>query len=334
MVLDKSDGSIRHTVFSRIAEHLLPGDVLVVNETKVMPARLKGTRKGSGGKAELLLLRRLATPSSDVDADSAGARPDAELWEALVKPGRRLRPGAVIEFPGLCAVVRDWSRTGTRGQRVVELQGTGSVSLDDALHAAGRLPLPPYVTGFQGDEGQYQTVYARHEQSVAAPTAGLHFTQELLAQLEGLGVKIAKVSLAVGLDTFRPVVEERIENHRIHTERYWVDEAAIRVIEGAQACGRRIIAVGTTSVRCLESAWDDAAGRLLPRNGEATSLYITPGYRFKAVDGLVTNFHVPRSTLLMLVSSLAGREKVLIAYAEAAAKGYRFLSFGDAMLIL
>jgi S-adenosylmethionine:tRNA ribosyltransferase-isomerase len=323
LVLDRKSGLCEHRQFFEIGAYLRPGDLLVANETRVMPARLIGYREQGGGEAEVMLLGR---------APMSGAQD--ELWEALVRPGRRLKPGTRVIFgPDLSAEIIDWGAEGQRGMRLVRLTPAPDTTLRDALHAIGRLPLPPYITHFSGDEELYQTVYSRAERSAAAPTAGLHFTPELLTNLQAAGVGFATIELQVGLDTFRTIEEVRPEEHHIHTERYSVSDATIAAIEEAHACGGRIIAVGTTSVRALESAWSTQEGRLRPRLEEQTALYIMPGYRFTVVDALITNFHVPRSTLLLLVSAFASRKAVLAAYRQAVEERYRFLSFGDAMLI-
>ena len=332
LVLGRRSGTVEHRVFSDIIGYLEPGDLLVVNETRVLPARLLGRKAGTGGQAEVLLLRQ--------------RRPDlgqgTALWEGLVKPGKRLKPGAVVEFtaaddpegePVLEVQVLDWVEGGSPGERLIEvraLEGT----LDEAVHAVGRAPLPPYIRGYQGDPEMYQTVYARRESSAAAPTAGLHFTDELLARIREKGVGLATVELEIGLDTFRIVDEENAEDHKMHTETIHVPRATVDAIEATHAAGGRVVAVGTTSMRSLESAWDPELGRIRPREGEPTDLFILPGYTFHVVDALVTNFHVPRSTLLMLVSAFSSRDNIMGAYQEAIAEGYRMLSFGDAMLII
>jgi S-adenosylmethionine:tRNA ribosyltransferase-isomerase len=322
LVLDRAGGSIEHLAFSGIAGLLKAGDLLVVNESKVLPARLTGER-APGKPAELLLVRRLSD--------------DGTLWEALVSPGRRLKPGSKVVAGSLTAHIEGWGGSvpgESRGLRRVRLKAQGSEAPMDALRRVGLLPLPPYIHAYHGSMSEYQTVYANKEGSAAAPTAGLHFTEGLLEALKAQGVRIASVDLEVGLDTFRPVEERTIEDHCIHTELYTVSEAAAEAVNETRAAKGRVVAVGTTAVRSIESAWSDAAQSVLPVERCQTSLFITPGYRFKATDAMVTNFHVPGSTLLMLVSAFAGREAVLGAYAEALRSGYRFLSFGDAMMIL
>ncbi|MDR2108005.1 MAG: tRNA preQ1(34) S-adenosylmethionine ribosyltransferase-isomerase QueA [Coriobacteriales bacterium] len=360
LVLHRATGGIEHRRFSDIADYLAAEDLLVVNETKVMPARLVGRRRG-GGAAELLLLRRLGSavtkgmapatqknrpsvlpepsllsPAATVAANAAAAADatDAERWLALVSPGRRLKPGAEIALDGLSVRVEDWATAEIRGGRVVRLSTTGAESVDAALHRLGSLPLPPYIHDYRGDSGLYQTVYAQSEGSAAAPTAGLHFTTELLQQLQSRGVRLATVDLEVGLDTFRPVVEPRAEDHAIHSEYYSLPPATVQAFAETRAAGGRVVAVGTTSVRSLESAWDNASAALRPVFREQTRLFIMPGFSFRATDLLLTNFHAPRTTLMMLVSAFAGRERLLAAYHQALQSDYRFLSFGDAMLIV
>ncbi len=316
LVVDRGSGQIDHRVFTDIGEYLRPGDLLVVNDTRVLPARLKGAKLETGGAAEVLLLRERYT----------GA------WECLVKPGRRIRPGAKLVFgegllTGLVVDVLDDS-----GTRVIQFQ-TARGSLLDAVHALGEVPLPPYVTAALDDPELYQTIFAAEERSAAAPTAGLHFTEELLGRLEASGVGLAKIELDIGLDTFRPISEDDPREHRIHSEHFRVPAWTADAVNAARERGGRIVAVGTTSVRALESAWDEPSGSVVAHEGP-TELYVMPGYRFRTTDVLLTNFHVPRSTLLLLVSAFAGRELVLRAYGNAVEQRYRLLSFGDAMLIL
>ena len=330
LVMDRATGALEDRVFRDIADYLRPGDVLVANETRVMPARLIGKKRGTGGAAEVFLLRQHGTPTQNRSA----------LWEVLVRPGKRLKPGsgAVVDFADaagntvLSAEVVDWARNAQKGERVARLSTT-LPSLDEALHAVGRTPLPPYIKDYAGDEELYQTVYSRRESSAAAPTAGLHFTPELIDRLREKGVGWETVELEVGLDTFRIVDEDDPERHVIHTEFYTVPRRTADAVNEARERGGRVVAVGTTSVRSLESAWDAEACRLMPKDREATSLYILPGYEFHAVDALITNFHVPRSTLMMLVSAFSTRDNIMAAYAHAVAERYRMLSFGDAMLI-
>ena len=330
LVMDRVTGALEDRVFRDIAEYLRPGDLLVANETRVMPARLLGAKRGTGGAAEVFLLRQHGTP---LDNKSA-------LWEVLVRPGKRLKPGtgAVVDFTdaagqvALSAEIVDWIADAQKGERLARLT-TPLSSLDEALHAVGHTPLPPYIRDYAGDEELYQTVYSRRESSAAAPTAGLHFTPELIERLRKQGVGWETVELEVGLDTFRIVDEDDPEKHVIHTERYSVPARTVDAIAATRERGGRVVAVGTTSVRSLESAWDAEAGIVTPREREATSLYLLPGSEFHVVDALVTNFHVPRSTLMMLVSAFSTREHIMAAYRHAIAERYRLLSFGDAMFI-
>lgn len=316
MVVDRTSGQIDHRVFTDLPEHLSPADVLVVNDTKVMPARLTGAKDETGGSVEILLLRERYE----------------DTWECLARPGRRLKPGARIvfgdgELTGL--VVDHLEESGGRLVRLTAREGT----VMDAVRRLGELPLPPYVTRPLADASQYQTVYAREERSAAAPTAGLHFTPQLLDRIRGDGVRVVSIELDVGIDTFRPVTEADPREHHIHTERFRVPASAAAAINEARARGGRVVAVGTTVVRALESSFDTESGEIVPRETR-TDLYILPGFRFQAVDAMVTNFHTPRSTLLMMVSAFAGRDLVLRAYRTAVAERYRMLSFGDAMLLL
>ncbi|MBE0475812.1 MAG: tRNA preQ1(34) S-adenosylmethionine ribosyltransferase-isomerase QueA [Coriobacteriia bacterium] len=315
LVLDRVSGQVDHRVFADLPELLSEGDLLVVNETRVMPARLKGAKDATGGAVEVLLLRERYE----------------DTWECLVRPGRRLKPGARIVFGdgGLTALVVDQLEG---GGRLLHL-AYSTPTLMDAVHELGEIPLPPYVTEPLEDPELYQTVFAREERSAAAPTAGLHFTPGLLERLGRGGVRVARIGLDVGIDTFLPVTEENAEDHRIHAERFHLSEAAARETAEAGRRGGRVVAVGTTVVRALESAYDHESGEVVPAEGR-TDLFILAGFRFNVVDALVTNFHAPRSTLLMMVSAFAGRENVMGAYRTAMREGYRFLSFGDAMLIL
>lgn len=316
MVVDRASGQVDHRVFTDLTEYLRAADLLVVNETRVMPARLHGVKADGGAQVEVLLLRERYS----------------ETWECLVRPGRRVQPGAKLVFgDGLLTghVVDVLEESGARVIRFVPVRG----SFRDAVHALGEMPLPPYITRPLQDPELYQTVYATDERSAAAPTAGLHFTPALLERVQEMGVRIARVELDVGLDTFRPVSEDDPEQHHIHTEHYRVPQHAADAVNAARERGGRVIAVGTTAVRALESSFDEELGQVVASEG-ATDLYILPGFRFAAVDALITNFHVPRSTLLMLVSAFAGRGLMLGCYREAIERGYRLLSFGDAMLIL
>ena len=317
LVLDRSSGQIDHRHFSDIVDYLDRGDVLVVNETRVLPARLKGVKDESGGAVEVLLLRERYT----------------NAWECLVKPGRRLKPGARVVFGdgAMTGLVVETIDEG--GGRLVQFTlAPGERSFLDIVHRIGEMPLPPYITRTVDDPELYQTVFSREERSAAAPTAGLHFTSELLERIAEAGVQVETVELDVGIDTFRPVSEDDPEKHHIHTEHFRVSRRTADGVNSAKERGHRIIAVGTTSVRALESAYDVERGEVAPVEG-STSLFILPGYRFNVVDAMVTNFHVPRSTLLMMVSAFAGRGQIMSAYELAKQERYRFLSFGDAMLL-
>ena len=356
-------GSVEHRHFYDILDYLEPGDLLVANQTRVMPARLIG-KKPTGGVAETLLLRR----REDID-------PLGHVWECLVNPGKRLKPGNVVEYREggllapegapvvLKAEIIDFVDD-SKGGRLVRFEPVGvneqgvERTLDEAIHAAGHVPLPPYITSYEGDPEKYQTVYAMSEEhSAAAPTAGLHFTPELIQRIKDKGCGWAAVELEVGIDTFRLVEEDDPTEHVMHTERYHVPAEVVEAVHATKAAGHRVIAVGTTAVRSLESAWDAAApssapavtargfegradgadvcgeGDITVREDATTNLYLMPGSTFHVVDALITNFHVPRSTLMMLVSALATRDQVIDAYEEAVREEYRFFSFGDAMLI-
>lgn len=313
LMLDKNTGEIRHRVFRDIVEALHPGDCLVINNTKVIPARLLGTRKETGAAVEVLLLKRR----------------ENDVWEVLTRPGKKCRPGTRLSFgDGLLEaevlqIVED-------GNRLIQFHYEGI--FEEILDQLGQMPLPPYITHELKDKNRYQTVYAKYEGSAAAPTAGLHFTKELLAGIEARGVRIAQVTLHVGLGTFRPVKVDVVEEHHMHSEYYVVEPDQAAVINETRKNGGRVIAVGTTSCRTLESA-TDAAGVLQAGEGN-TEIFIYPGYTFKMVDALITNFHLPQSTLIMLVSALAGRDHIMAAYREAVQERYRFFSFGDAMFIV
>lgn len=313
MVLNRESGSIEHRHFRDITEYLNPGDCLVINDTKVIPARLIGTKEETGASIEVLLLKRH----------------DDRVWETLVKPGKKARPGARISF-GNGKLVGEVIDVVEEGNRLVRFEYDGI--FEEVLDELGQMPLPPYITHRLEDKDRYQTVYAAHSGSAAAPTAGLHFTNELLEQVEQMGVKIARVTLHVGLGTFRPVKVENITEHHMHSEFYIIDEAAAHTINETKANGGRLVSVGTTSTRTLETAADEN-GHIEPCSGW-TDIFIYPGYKFKVVDRLITNFHLPESTLLMLVSALYDREKILEAYRVAVEEQYRFFSFGDAMIIL
>jgi len=312
LVLDKTTGATEHHVFKEIVNYLQEGDCLVLNNTKVIPARLLGEREETGAHVEVLLLKRK----------------EGDVWETLVKPGKKCRPGTRLSFGGglLKAEVLE---TVEEGNRLIHFEYEGI--FEEVLDRLGEMPLPPYITHKLQDKNRYQTVYAKYEGSAAAPTAGLHFTKELLGQIEKKGVEIAYVTLHVGLGTFRPVKEDNLLEHHMHSEYYEVTAEAAEKINRTKENGGRIICVGTTSCRTVESAADEN-GRVEPGCGN-TEIFIYPGYRFKVLDELITNFHLPESTLVMLVSALAGRERVLAAYEEAIRERYRFFSFGDAMFI-
>ena len=314
MVLDKKTGRTEHRIFKDIIEYLNPGDCLVINDTKVIPARLIGEKEGTGAAIEVLLLKR----KEDM----------ANTWEVLVKPGKKARPGTRISF-GDGKLVGEIIDIVEEGDRLIQFSFDGI--FEEILDELGQMPLPPYITHKLEDKNRYQTVYAKHEGSAAAPTAGLHFTNELLAEIEAKGVKIARVTLHVGLGTFRPVKVENILEHHMHSEYYEVSKEAADTINSVRQSGGRIIAVGTTSTRTLESV-ADTHGCIKPCRGW-TDIFIYPGYEFKAIDCLITNFHLPESTLIMLVSALAGKDNVMAAYREAVENSYRFFSFGDAMFI-
>ncbi|WP_058270155.1 tRNA preQ1(34) S-adenosylmethionine ribosyltransferase-isomerase QueA [Olsenella massiliensis] len=358
LVLDRADDSVEHRLFTDVIDYLEAGDLLVANRTRVLPARLMGHKRQTGGVAETLLLKR----REDID-------PLGRVWECLVKPGRRLKQGSVIEYreggahaplswePVLTGEVVDYLED-NRGGRLLRFEPARGLSLDEAIHKAGHVPLPPYITQYDGDPEKYQTVYAmREEHSAAAPTAGLHFTPELLERIAARGVGFKTVELEVGIDTFRLVEEDDPTAHVMHTERYHVGQDVVDAVHATKAAGHRVIAVGTTSVRSLESAFDLAApasdppmaarrfegapdsarvtgrGDLVARRDATTDLYLMPGSTYHVVDALITNFHVPRSTLMMLVSAFASTRQIMDAYHAAVDERYRFLSFGDAMLI-
>ncbi len=312
LLLDKNTGAVRHEIFRDLGSFLRPGDRLVLNNTRVIPARLIGRRAGTGGAAEVLLLRRL----------------EMDVWETLVQPGKKCLPGQNLEFGDgrLTATVLEVLEDGNRR---IEFHYEGI--FEEVLDALGEMPLPPYITHKLQDKQRYQTVYARYDGSAAAPTAGLHFTPELLKALEAQGIGLTYVTLHVGLGTFRPVKEDVITDHHMHSEWYQVTPEAAAEINATKAAGGRIICVGTTSCRTLESAADENG--IVQAGSADTEIFIYPGYRFKVLDGLITNFHLPESTLIMLVSAFAGRENVLAAYEEAVRERYRFFSFGDACFI-
>lgn len=312
LVLDKETGEYSHHIFREITEFLKPGDCLVLNNTKVIPARLFGEKEGTQAKIEILLLKRK----------------ENDVWETLVKPGKKAKVGTKIIFGGgllvgeVIDIVED-------GNRLIKFTYEGI--FEEILDQLGQMPLPPYITHQLKDKNRYQTVYAKYDGSAAAPTAGLHFTPELLQQVKDMGVDIAEVTLHVGLGTFRPVKVDNILEHHMHSEFYMVTQEAADKINNAKKNGHRVICVGTTSCRTIESAADENG--MLKESSGWTEIFIYPGYQFKVLDCLITNFHLPESTLLMLVSALAGREHVLAAYEEAVKEGYRFFSFGDAMFI-
>ncbi len=312
LLLDRKTGETEHHIFRDIVDYLNPGDCLAVNNTKVIPARLIGSRAETGAKIEVLLLKR----------------GEDDVWETLVKPGKKAKPGTKILFGGglltgeVLEVIED-------GNRKIRFQYEGI--FEEILDQLGQMPLPPYITHQLKDKNRYQTVYAKHDGSAAAPTAGLHFTPELLRKIEEKGVLIAHVTLHVGLGTFRPVKVENILEHHMHSEFYMVEEEQARLINETKKQGGRVIAVGTTSCRTLESAAGEDG--ILKAGSGWTDIFIYPGYEFRLTDGLITNFHLPESTLMMLVSALAGRDRIMNAYAEAVKERYRFFSFGDAMFI-
>jgi S-adenosylmethionine:tRNA ribosyltransferase-isomerase len=312
LVLNKETGETQHKVFKDIIDYLQPGDCLVINNTKVIPARLIGEKEGTGAKVEILLLKRQ----------------ENDIWEALVKPGKKAKIGTKILFGG-GILTGEIVKIVEEGNRLVKFQYEGI--FEEILDQLGQMPLPPYITHQLEDKNRYQTVYAKYEGSAAAPTAGLHFTKELLEQITKKGIVIANVTLHVGLGTFRPVKEENILEHHMHSEFYQIEEGEADKINQAKKNGGRIICVGTTSCRTVESAADDS-GFVEAGSGD-TEIFIYPGYRFKILDALITNFHLPESTLIMLVSALAGRENTLNAYEIAVKERYRFFSFGDAMFI-
>ena len=312
MHLDKKTGEIQHTDFKHIVKYLKPGDCLVINDTRVIPARLYGSKIGTDAGIEILLLKRK----------------ENNIWETLVKPGKKAKPGTKISF-GDGLLIGEVLDIVEEGNRLIQFTYDGI--FEEILDQLGEMPLPPYITHKLQDKERYQTVYAKNEGSAAAPTAGLHFTKELLQQIQDMGVNIAHVTLHVGLGTFRPVKVDDVENHHMHSEFYVVEEDQAKLINDTKKNGGRVISVGTTSCRTLESATDEN-GILQAKSGW-TEIFIYPGYKFKMIDALITNFHLPESTLLMLVSALAGKEHIIKAYEEAVKERYRFFSFGDAMFI-
>ena len=313
LVLDKKTGDITHRGFRDVLEYLHPGDCLVINDTKVIPARLYGVKRDTGAKIEVLLLKRR----------------EKDVWETLVKPGKKAKPGTVLDF-GDGILTGTVEETVDEGNRLIRFSYEGI--FEEILDRLGQMPLPPYITHQLKDKNRYQTVYAKHDGSAAAPTAGLHFTKELLKEIQEKGVEIAHVTLHVGLGTFRPVKVEHVQDRHMHSEFYIVEESEAEKINRAKQAGNRVVCVGTTSCRTVESASTEEG--LVKAGTGWTDIFIYPGYRFKVLDALITNFHLPESTLVMLVSALAGREHILHAYEEAIKERYRFFSFGDAMLIL
>lgn len=313
LVLNRETGAIEHKIFSDVIDYLNEGDCLVINNTRVIPARLIGEKEDTGGKVEVLLLKRRAN----------------DVWETLVKPGKKLRPGARVIF-GDGRLKAEILEIAEEGNRLVRFYYEGI--FEEILDSLGEMPLPPYITHKLEDKEMYQTVYAKFDGSAAAPTAGLHFTKELLNKIEEKGIKISSITLHVGLGTFRPVKVDDVNNHHMHTEWYEVNAEAAEIINETKRNGGRVICVGTTSCRTIESVADDN-GYMKAKTGE-TDIFIYPGYKFKVMDGLITNFHLPESTLVMLVSAFAGKENVLSAYETAVKEKYRFFSFGDAMILI
>lgn len=311
--LDKKTGEWEHHIFKEVKEYLHPGDCLVLNNTKVIPARLIGEKEGTGAKVELLLLKRK----------------EKDIWETLVKPGKKAKAGTKIIF-GNGLLTGEIMEILEEGNRHVKFTYEGI--FEEILDKLGQMPLPPYITHQLKDKNRYQTVYAKHEGSAAAPTAGLHFTKELLKQIEDMGVILVNVTLHVGLGTFRPVKVDNVLEHHMHSEFYQIEKEEAKKLNDVKKNGGRVICVGTTSCRTIESAADENG--IVHAGCGDTEIFIYPGYQFKVLDGLITNFHLPQSTLLMLVSALAGREHILAAYEEAVREKYRFFSFGDAMIII
>lgn len=313
LVLDRKTDKLEHKIFSDVIDYLKPGDCLVINNTRVIPARLIGEKEDTGGKVEILLLKRR----------------ENDIWESLVKPGKKLRPGARVTF-GDGRLKAEILEIAEEGNRLVKFYYEGI--FEEILDSLGEMPLPPYITHKLEDKEMYQTVYAKFDGSAAAPTAGLHFTNELLEKIRQKDIRIASITLHVGLGTFRPVKVEDVNNHHMHTEWYEVNKEAADIINETKKNGGRVICVGTTSCRTIESVADEN-GLMSAKTGE-TDIFIYPGYKFKVMDGLITNFHLPESTLVMLVSAFAGKERVLSAYETAVNEKYRFFSFGDAMILL
>ena len=319
LVLERETGRLEHAAFASLPDHLLPGDLLVVNNSRVYPARLLGRRMPSGGAVECLLVRRCGD----------------EHWEALVHPGQKLKPGARVVFEGVRTLHGEILERRFYGRRLLRLWDTDGGRVDDAIDAIGHVPLPPYIrrSDRPDDRDRYQTVFAHHRGSIAAPTAGLHFTAAMVEALRARGIDVVSITLHVGYGTFQPVRTERVEDHQIEAEHFEIDPVAAQTINAALAAGRRVVAVGTTTTRTLEAAARNANGSVAAGSGE-TDLFIFPGFEFRVVRGLITNFHLPKSSLLMLVAAFAGRERVLAAYRAAVERRYRFYSYGDAMLIV
>ena len=313
LVLDRKTDKLEHKIFGDVINYLNPGDCLVINNTRVIPARLIGEKEGTGGKVEILLLKRR----------------ENDIWESLVKPGKKLRPGARVIF-GDGRLKAEILEIAEEGNRLVKFYYEGI--FEEILDSLGEMPLPPYITHKLEDKEMYQTVYAKFDGSAAAPTAGLHFTNELLEKIRQKGIRIASITLHVGLGTFRPVKVEDVNNHHMHTEWYEVNKEAADIINETKKNGGRVICVGTTSCRTIESVADENG--LMSAKTCETDIFIYPGYKFKVMDGLITNFHLPESTLVMLVSAFAGKDRILSAYETAVKERYRFFSFGDAMILI
>ena len=332
--LSRATGAISHTRVSALPSLLRSGDVVVVNDTRVFPARLLGHRVPSGGEVECLLIDRLAAEVNMDPASEAGRMPGEQRWEALVHPGQKLKPGARITFEGSRTLHAEVLERQFFGRRTIRLWTSDGSPVDEAIDAIGHVPLPPYIKRPDRleDRDRYQTIFAGRRGSIAAPTAGLHFTPELVASLRASGIEVVSITLHVGYGTFKPVRTDTVEEHRLEPERFEIGEPAARAINSALDENRRVIGVGTTATRTLEAA-AMGDGRV-PAGAGATDLFIFPGFRFRVIQGLLTNFHLPRSSLLMLVSAFGGRERVLAAYRSAVAERYRFYSYGDAMLVL
>jgi len=334
--LDRATGDIRHTTIAALPDLLRRGDLLVVNNTRVFPARLLGRRVPSGGAVECLLIAKVPSGSDagGAEVEGAGDSDDEQLWEALIHPGQKLKPGAQVVFEGAAVLHAEVLERRFFGRRLIRLRADEGASVDRAVDLLGHVPLPPYIKrpDHAADRERYQTVFAAHRGSVAAPTAGLHFSAPLLRAIGERGIEMAQITLHIGYGTFQPVRVERVEDHRVERERYRIEPSAAQAINRALNERRRVIAVGTTTTRALEAAAGANDGPIAAGWG-ATDLFMFPGFRFRVIGGLLTNFHLPRSSLLMLVSAFAGRERVLAAYREAIAQRYRFYSYGDGMLV-